>query len=178
MLDTGEALMKTRLNVTEAERLRYSHRRLRALSRLRDAGIEPVFGMYKDHSLPSSGRLSYRVGLPDGSDMYCQRLVDVEAFAEDYRRWRQTQAQPFAVPISFGAWQSDPIQRMLALVTAGLWPEQEAAPVYPSTHVPPTIEGNIWPQCRYPADGVIDGRPMCAAHAMVYRQMRLASASS
>ncbi|GEM_PF-2644614 len=109
--------------------------------------------------------------------MYCQRLVDVETFAEDYRHWRRTQAQPFATRVSFAAWQNEPMHRMPALVTAGLWSEQEVAPVYQSTYVPTTQEDCSWPQCHYPANGVIDGQPLCAPHALVYGQMRLSSAS-
>ena len=176
--------MNTRLNVTPAERLRYSRRRLRALSRLRDAGIEPAYGLYKEHPLPTSGRRGYRVGLPDGSNARFARLSDIEAFAEDYRLWSQTQAQPFAMRVSFAAWQSEPMSRMLALVTAGRWPEQTPTytatitaaaptPAYAAIRPDAVTWRCSWPECPAPADGVLDGYAWCAPHALIYGQVRL-----
>jgi hypothetical protein len=174
-LQSLEDTMKTRLKVTEAERLRYS-RRLRALSRLREAGIEPMYSMYKEHPLPTSGRRGYRVTLPDGSDFYFQRLADIEAFAADYQLWQQAQARPLAIRACFPAWQSDPMQRMLALVTAGLGVEEQASmPVYQTAYVSLPRAECSWPGCRHLDDGTLERRALCAAHALIYGQMLVAA---
>ena len=158
--------MKLRLNVTEGERLHYSRRRLHALSALRHAGIDPCFGLYKDQRVPDSGRRSYRVDVLGGSQYYFPRLADVAAFAADYALWRQTRCRAHAIPCAFDPWRTDPLNRMLVLVTAGLWSEEQATrPAYTVTQVPLTLAHCSWPGCPYPARGVQEGQALCAGHA-------------
>ena len=167
--------MHPRLNVTERERLRYSSRRLRALSALRTVGIEPRYSLYKEHRIPTTGRMGYRVGLLSGSDWYFERLCDIEAFAADYHLWKRMRTEGWGSTIPFHRWQSDPQQRRFGLLFAHLWAESDApAPTYRVIQVPDQPPPCGWAGCQSAAAGVIEGQALCAIHINAYWDQRLA----
>ncbi len=136
-----------RLNVTEAERLGYSRRKLQAISALRNAGINPaIFGLHKDYRVPGVRGRVYLVQHPTtGAVFHFATLAEVHAYAGDYQAWK---AQ-----------------------TRFTWAEWRQAPV----KAPPRRVPCGWPGCRFSADGQVDQQPFCRAHAFIYGQMRLAS---
>ena|SRR5579859_2514312 len=137
--------MKTRLNVTEAERLCYSRRKLQAISALRNAGINPsVFGLHKDQRVPGVRGRVYLIQHPTGVVWHFSTLMEIHAYAAEYRAWKG--------------------QRRFT------WEEWRRAPANP----PPQRAPCAWPDCSLSAEGVVDGQPFCRAHAFIYGQMCLA----
>ncbi len=137
--------MKNRLNVTEAERLCYSRRRLEAISALRSAGIDPsVYGLHKEHRVPGVRGKVYLVQHPDGTLYHFSTLYEIRVYAAEYQTWT-TQ-------------------------TRFTWDEWRKAP----PKAPPKRPTCSWTDCTLDADGVIDSQPFCRAHAFIYGQIRLA----
>ncbi len=111
-----------RLHVTEVERLSYSRKKLRAISALRNAGIDPsIYGMHKEYrELGVKGKV-YLVQHPDGTIYHFSRLADIHAYAADYQAfqqqhvvpdWQQWRArfQKDSLPLSRCAWDDCPYQ--------------------------------------------------------------------
>jgi hypothetical protein len=137
--------MKVRLNVTEAERLCYSRRKLRAISALRNAGIDPaIYGLHKDYRLPGVRGKVYLVQHPSGILAHFSTLQTVHAHAE-YEAWKR---QP---KLTWDHWRQTP-------------PTE-----------PPGKVCCAWPECALAAEGLVDGQPVCRLHGFVYEQMLLAS---
>lgn len=138
--------MKTRLHVTDPERLCYSRRKLQAISALRNAGIDPaVFGLHKDHRLPGVRGKVYLAQHPTGAIYHFSTLAEIHVYAAEYQAWKARRH------FTWEDWRQAPTKR-----------EPERAPCG-------------WPGCSLYADGVVDRQPFCRAHAFIYGQMRLAS---
>jgi hypothetical protein len=138
--------MKTRLNVTEAERLCYSRRKLRAISALRHAGFDPsVYGLHKDHRVTGVRGKVYLVQHPTGALVHFSTLQEIHAYVAEYEAWK-----------------------MQARFT---WAERRRTP----PPEPPRKTGCSWPECALAADGLGDTEPFCRAHGFVYEQMLVAS---
>jgi hypothetical protein len=136
--------MNTRLNVTEAERLCYSRRKLQAISALRHAGIDPtVFGLHKDSRVPGVQGKVYLLQQPDGRIAQFQRLAEIMTHA------RQT-----------WAWQHLPFT----------WAEVRSAPVTPQLE----WAACRWPGCSFCAGAMVEEQLFCRGHAFIYQQMRAA----
>jgi hypothetical protein len=138
--------MKNRLNVTEAERLCYSQRKLRTISALRTAGFDPsIYGLHKDHRVTDVRGKVYLVQHPTGALVHFSTLHGIHAYLAEYESWK-TQ-------------------------TRCAWDEQRK--ILPTE--PPTKATCSWPECALAADEVVESEPFCRAHAFVYEQMLLAS---
>ncbi len=173
--------MAARLNVTEAERLSYSRRKLQAISALRNAGLDPVGVLQgKEQRLNHSGRW-YRLPLPDGSLVWLPALRQVVAYAQDYRLYTTTMSVlEEEERINWKRWQRDGAAYALALLVPELraiarQSPKEAprpAPSQPQPRAPARCGG---PGCPYPATGVIEGHAYCAGHAHIYAVCQQAS---
>jgi hypothetical protein len=166
--------MAARLNVTEAERLSYSRRRLQAISALRNADLDPVGVLQGKTQRPTHSGRWYRLPLPDGSAVYFTRLRQVVAYANDYRLYTTTMCLLEAEErISWPRWQRDGTAYALALLVTELRaiarqsPQQPAcqASSQPQPSAPVRCSGQ---GCPYPATGLIDQQPYCAGHAHIY----------
>lgn len=149
--------MKARLNVTEAERLCYSRRKLQALSALRNADLElPSTGLHKDYrALGIRGRV-YLVLLPDGSVTHFQRLVDIVSYANDYQEFRQVLALLAGTEhaISWEDWQQHGFKRAKASYLA----TQRAQRAIPSVRWRTLFAKEASPPTAYAAPGYAPGR--------------------
>ncbi len=133
------------MNVTDAERLCYSRRKLQAISALRNAGINPsIFGLHKEHRVPGVRGKVYLVQQPGGAVWHFATLAEIHAYAAEYQAWK--------TPRRF------------------TWAEWQQAPA----KAPPRRAPCAWPDCSLAAEGVVDAQPFCRAHAYIYGQMRLA----
>ena len=149
--------MKARLNVTEAERLCYSRRKLQAISALRNAGINPtVYGRHKDYREPGVRGKVYLVEHPDGTMYHFTRLADVHVYVAEYQAFQRQRAVP-----DWHAWR----KRF-----------QKAEP---------PICMCAWDECPYQATTrAPDDTALCAGHAFIYeclleaRRKRSASQAS
>ena len=138
--------MKPRLNVTEAERLCYSRRKLQAISALRNAGINPnVFDLHKEHRVPGVLSKVYLVRHPNGTLYHFPTLTEIHVYAREYQTWK---AQ-----------------------SRFTWAEWRRAPA----KEPPKRPTCAWTNCKLFADGVVEDQPFCRAHGYIYEQMLLAS---
>jgi hypothetical protein len=90
--------MRTRLNVTETERLSYSRRKLAAISALRHAGLDPtVCGLHKDYRVPGMRGKVYLVQHPGGIIYAFATLADILRYAAERQAgnpWRHVPAVP------------------------------------------------------------------------------------
>lgn len=166
--------MAARLNVTEAERLSYSRRKLQAISALRNAALDPVGVLQGKEQRPSHSGRWYRLPLPDGSAVYFTTLRQVVAYAQDYRLYTTTMCLLEAEErLSWPRWQRDGAAYALALLVPELRtiarqsPQASSRPALsqPQLGVPARCSG---PGCPYPATGVIEGHAYCAGHATIY----------
>ncbi len=89
---------RTRLNVTAAERLCYSRRKLAAISALRNAGLDPtVCGLHKDYRVPGMRGKVYLVQHPGGIIYAFATLPDILRYAAERQAgypWRQGPVLP------------------------------------------------------------------------------------
>ena len=139
-------VMHPRLNVTEAERLCYSRRKLRAISALRNAGFDPTsFGLHKDYRVPGIRGRVYLVQHPQGAYAF-STLTQIHCYVAACQAWR---AQPH---LTWNAGRQEPPE-----------PQQPQAFC-------------CWPECRYDAAGMLEGQLLCRAHLLIYEQFLLASA--
>ena len=166
--------MAARLNVTEAERLSYSRRKLQAISALRNADLDPV-GVLQGKMPRSthSGRW-YRLPLPDASVVWCTTLRQVVAYAQEYRLYTTTMALlEEDERLSWPRWQTDGTAYALALLVPELraiarQSPAVAAPAPASAPAPARPARCSGPGCPYPATGMLEGQPYCAGHATIY----------
>ena len=165
--------MSQRLNVTEAERLCYSRRKLQAISTLRNAGISPEAVLRgKEPRSTHSGRW-YRLTLPDASVVYFTALRQVIAHARDYTLYITTMALlEDDERISWQRWLSDGTAYALALLVPHLRAAARQSPKEQPQTVPAAASAPArcsWPECPYPATGLFDHQAFCAGHAHIYR---------
>ena len=138
--------MNNRLNVTEAERLCYSCRKLQAISALRNAGINPtVFGLHKDYHVPVLYGKVYLVQHPTGAVYHFASLAEIHRYAAEYQAWKAQR------PVTWQEWR-----RVLPK------PKARQKPC-------------VWPDCSSGAAGIIDKQALCQAHALIYGQISLTS---
>ncbi len=166
--------MNQRLNVTEAERLRYSRRKLQALSALRNAGLslQPIIEG-KQKLSERRGRW-YRLTTESGSVLLFASLTHLIAYAQDARLYQTTMLLLDADErISYERWRADGTAYALALLVPQLraiarQSPHASQPVPPPARVEPRRAACSEPLCSYPAAGLLEGRPYCAGHAFVY----------
>jgi hypothetical protein len=166
--------MAARLNVTEAERLSYSRRRLQAISALRNAGLSAEGVLQgKEPRSTHSGRW-YRLSGPDGAAVYFTTLRQVVAYAKDYCLYTTTMTLlEEEERMSWPRWQRDGAAYALALLVPELRAIARQSPqaqprLAPSPPQPSAPTRCTWPECPYPAAGVIEGHAYCAGHALIY----------
>ena len=162
--------MAARLNVTEAERLCYSRKKLQAISALRNAGLsaEGVIGD-KEKRPDRSGRF-YRLTGPDSSILFFRTLRQVIAYADDYRTYICTMGLLEADEcMSWQRWRQDGNAYALALLVPQLRAIARQSPKEPPAQHTHTSSGCSDPQCTYPASCLLDGKPYCAGHILVYK---------
>jgi hypothetical protein len=134
--------MRTRLNVTEAERLCYSRRKLHAISALRNAGLDPtVCGLHKDYRVPGMRGKVYLLEHPSSIVYAFSTLAEIETYAAG---WQARKAQQRS---TWNPW------RMMPPLTE------------------PKRVDCVWPECPYYANGLFASQPLCRAHAIIYEQM-------
>ncbi len=173
--------MNHRLNVTEAERLCYSRRKLQALSALRNAGlsIQPI--IEGKQQLPGRRGRWYRLTTESGSVLLFASLTHLIAYAQDARLYQTTMLLLEADErISYERWRTDGTAYALALLAPQLraiahQSPQSALPVPPPICVETRRAGCSEPLCAYPATGVLEGKPYCAGHAFIYALLLRAS---
>ena len=138
-----------RLNVTEVERLCYSRRKLRAISALRSAGINPgTHGMSKEYRVMGVKGKVYLVEHPDGTFYHFTRLDDMLVYAADYQTWK---AQQQVIP----DWHD--------------WRRHYRKPKPPLTECQ-WDQGGI--RCSYPAATCFpDDTVLCTGHTFIYEIM-------
>jgi hypothetical protein len=113
--------MAARLNVTEAERLCYSRRKLQALSALRNAGLDAGGVIREKAPLPDRSGCFYRLMDPEGKAIYFSTLRQIVAYADDYRTYMATMALLEADEwISWQQWRRDGTAYALALLVPQL----------------------------------------------------------
>ena len=133
-----------RLNVTEAERLCYSRRKLRVISALRTGGMSlKPFGLHKDYRVPGVRGNVYLLPHQSGSIYAFHTLDDLHRYAAVCQVWR---AQP---NLSWAIWWQGP-------------PAPEADKVV-----------CVWPECGADANHLLEGQGWCHPHARIYEQMLL-----
>jgi hypothetical protein len=171
-----------RLNVTEAERLYYSRRKLQALSALRNAGlsIQPI--IEGKQRMPGRRDRWYRLTTEAGSLLLFANLKHLIAYAQDVRLYHTTMLVLEADErISYERWRTDGTAYALALLVSQLRSIARQSPQAPSAVPSPTrLETRAVcsePLCAYPAAGVLGGKPYCAGHAFVYSTLLRASPS-
>jgi hypothetical protein len=165
--------MNHRLNVTEAERLCYSRRKLQAISALRNAGlsIQPIRdGKQK---LPERRGRWYLLTAETDSLLLFASLKHLIAYAQDVRLYHTTMLLLEADErISYERWRTDGTAYALALLVPQLraiaHQSPKEAPAAPPTKSVDTRSACSEPLCAYPATGLLDGKPYCAGHAFVY----------
>jgi hypothetical protein len=171
--------MAARLNVSEAERLSYSRRKLQAISALRNAGLDPIGVLQgKEPRQNHSGRW-YRLSGPDGSLVWLPTLRQVVAYALDYRLYTTTMSLlEVEERISWPRWQRDGVAYALALLVPELRTIARQSPQVPARPTPSPQETPAhcsWPECPYPATGFVEQRAYCAGHAHIYAVCQQAS---
>jgi hypothetical protein len=165
--------MRTRLNVTEAERLCYSKRKLQAISALRNAGlsIQPI--REGKQKLPGRRGRWYRLTSETGSLRLFASLKHLIAYAEDVRLYHTTMVLLEADErISYDRWRTDGTAYALALLVPQLRAIAHQSPkerwtMTPTKSVDTRSVCSDY-NCSYPAAGLLDGKPYCAGHAFVY----------
>ncbi|HEU5198301.1 MAG TPA: hypothetical protein VFU32_01620 [Ktedonobacterales bacterium] len=165
--------MNARLNVTEAERLCYSRRKLQALSALRNAGlsIQPITeGKQK---VPERRGRWYRLTTESGSLLLFASLTHLIAYAQDVRLYQTTMLVLEAGErISYERWRTDGTAYALAVLVPQLRAIARQSPKELRTMTPPNrVETRAVcsdPLCSYPAAGVLEGKLYCAGHAFIY----------
>jgi hypothetical protein len=165
--------MRARLNVTEAERLCYSKRKLQAISALRNAGLslQPITdGKQK---LPERRGRWYLLTSETGTLLLFASLKHLIAYAEDVRLYQTTMLVLEADErISYDRWRTDGTAYALALLVPQLRAIAHQSPKERRTMMPTksvdTRSACSEPDCPYPATGLLDGKPYCAGHAFVY----------
>ncbi len=167
--------MSQRLNVTEAERLSYSRRKLQAISALRNAELSAEAVLRGKEPRPHHSGRFYRLTLPDASVVYFTALGQVIAYAHDYNLYTTTMCQlEEDERISWQRWLADGSAYALALLVPQLRAVARQSPKEPSHAAaapPPASEPGhcSWPECPYPATGYFDHHAYCAGHAHIYR---------
>lgn len=169
--------MKARLNVTEAERLCYSKRKLQALSALRNAGLseEPIRA--DKQKVPGRRGRWYTLTSDTGSLLLFANLKHLIAYADDARLYHTTMLLLEADErISYERWRTDGTAYALALLVPQLramahQPPKERRTML-STKSVDTRSVCSDPDCSYPATGLLDGKLYCAGHAFVYSTLR------
>jgi len=165
--------MPARLNVTEAERLSYSRRKLQAISALRNADLSAQGVLHGKVQRSNIGGRFYCLTQPDGSLVYFPALRQVIAFAKDYRLYTLTMTLlEEEERISWKRWQTDGVAYALALLVPELRAIARQSPQAPSRPTPaqPSLPAPCsWQECPYPATGFMNGRAFCAGHAYIYR---------
>ncbi|HEU5199250.1 MAG TPA: hypothetical protein VFU32_06415 [Ktedonobacterales bacterium] len=172
--------MNARLNVTEAERLCYSRRKLQALSALRNAGlsIQPVIeGKQK---VPERRGRWYRLTTESGSLLLFASLAHLIAYAQDVRLYQTTMLMLEADErISYERWRTDGTAYALAVLVPQLRAMARQSPQAPPAVLPTkSVDTRAVcsdPLCSYPATGLLEGKPYCAGHAFVYAILLRAS---
>ena len=167
------ASARARLNVTEAERLCYSRRKLQALSALRNAGlsIQPVIeGKQKE---PGRRGRWYRLTTESASLLLFASLTHLIAYAQDVRLYHATMLVLEADErISYERWRVDGTAYALALLVPQLRTIARQPPhISPSLPPPNRVEARSVcsdPLCSYPAAGMLEGKLFCAGHAFIY----------
>jgi hypothetical protein len=165
--------MSARLNVTEAERLCYSKRKLQALSALRNAGLSIQAIIEGKQKLSERRGRWYRLTSETGSLLLFASLKHLIAYAEDARLYQTTMLLLEADErISYERWQTDGTAYALALLVPQLRAIAHQSPKERRT-VPPMNSAAARsacsdPDCSYPAAGLLDGKLYCAGHAFVY----------
>ena len=165
--------MRARLNVTEAERLCYSKRKLQALSALRNAGLSIQTIIEGKQKLPERRGRWYRLTSETGSLLLFASLTQLIAYAEDVRLYHTTMLLLEADErISYERWRTDGTAYALALLVPQLRAVAHQSPQERRT-VTPTNSAAAHaacsePDCSYPATGLLEGKPYCAGHAFVY----------
>lgn len=135
--------MKARLNVTEAERLCYSRRKLQAISALQNVGINPgSYGMHKDYRVLGVKGKVYLVEHADGTIYHFTRLVDIHAYVAEYQVFQRQRAVP--------DWRA--------------WRDRFKLPKLP-------LAACAWPDCPYPATTWLKEDALCGGHAFIYEVM-------
>jgi hypothetical protein len=161
--------MAARLNVTEAERLMFSRKKLQAISALRNAGLSAEGVMQNKERLPDKSGRFYRLIGPDGSVVWFSTLRHIVAYADDYRTYIATMLLLEADEcISWQQWRRDGTAYALALLVPQLRAMARRAPKAPPASLIPPGALCSDPQCSYPASGLIDGSVYCAGHILVY----------
>src|SRR5579871_3392543 len=174
--------MNQRLNVTEAERLRYSRRKLQALSALRNAGLSPQPVIEGKQKLSGRRGRWYRLTTETGSVLLFASLTHLIAYAQDVRLYQTTMLLLDADErISYERWRADGTAYALALLVPQLraiarQSPQATPPVPPPARVE-TRAACSEPLCSYPATGMLEGKPYCAGHALVYATLLHAKGS-
>src|SRR5579885_1932511 len=109
--------MNQRLNVTEAERLRYSRRKLQALSALRNAGLSLQPIIEGKQKVPERRGRWYRLTTETGSVLLFASLTHLIAYAQDVRLYHTTMLLLEADErISYERWRADGTAYALALL--------------------------------------------------------------
>ena len=137
--------MKTRLNVTQVERLSYSRRKLQAISALRSAGINPgIYGMHKEYREMGVKGKVYLVQHPSDVTIYhFSRLADIHAYAAEYQAFKQQQVIP--------DWHS--------------WRKR-----FQKAELP--LSRCVWDDCPYQATTrFLDDTALCSGHAFIYERV-------
>lgn len=165
--------MNHRLNVTEAERLCYSKRKLQAISALRNAGLS--IQTIRDGKQKLSDRRGgwYMLTTYDGSLLIFASLKHLIAYANDVRLYHTTMLLlEVDERISYERWRTDGTAYALALLVPQLraiarQSPKEARSISPTKSVD-TCSVCSDPDCSYPATSLLDGKPYCAGHAFIY----------
>jgi hypothetical protein len=130
--------MKARLNVTEAECLCHSRRKLQAISALRNAGIDPsIYGLHKDYRVPGVRGKVYLAQHPTGNLCHFSKLAAIHAYTAEHL-----------------AWETQP---RLA------WNERRQAPA----KGPPSRTVCAWQECALHAEGPVDSQSFRRGHEFV-----------
>ncbi|HEU5200442.1 MAG TPA: hypothetical protein VFU32_12460 [Ktedonobacterales bacterium] len=165
--------MRARLNVTEAERLCYSQRKLRAISALRNAGLSIQTIREGKQKLPDRRGRWYLLTSDTGSLLLFASLQHLIAYAEDVRLYHTTMLLLEADErINYERWRTDGTAYALALLVPQLRAIAHHAPKALRTMTPTnsvdTRSMCSEPDCPYHATGLLEGKPYCAGHAFVY----------
>ncbi len=165
--------MRTRLNVTEAERLCYSKRKLRAISALRNAGLSIQTIIEGKQRLPGRRGRWYTLTSETGALLLFASLKHLIAYAEDVRLYHTTMLLLEADErISYERWRTDGTAYTLAVLVPQLRAIAHQSPrerrTMTLTNSAATRSACSDPDCSYPAAGLLDGKPYCAGHAFVY----------
>jgi hypothetical protein len=167
------ASARARLNVTEAERLCYSRRKLQALSALRNAGLSPQPVIEGKQKLPERRGRWYRLTSESGALLLFASLTHLIAYAQDVRLYHTTMLLLEADErISYERWRADGTAYALAVLVPQLRAvARQSLHVSPPLMPPARLETRAAcsdPLCSYPAAGALEGKLYCAGHAFIY----------